>query len=84
MSWRQQIQVLDLAPDEKFEIRCRACNQTYTASVEALTCDLDGANFLYLDELEGRIRCRDRRCGGTVRLARVRAGDASAFIGGLA
>ena len=38
--------------------------------------------FLYLDELERETMCKARACRGAVRIAMVRKGETSGFVGG--
>ncbi len=38
----------------------------------------------HIDELEAETLCRAKSCRGNVRLAKVRSGDTSGFVGGLA
>jgi hypothetical protein len=47
-------------------------------------CTSAEREFLYLEEVEAETICPARGCHGGVRLAIVKGGDTSAFIGGLA
>jgi hypothetical protein len=40
--------------------------------------------FLYLDEVERETICKARKCYGKVRIAIIRKGAASGFVGGMA
>ncbi|MEW4466325.1 hypothetical protein AB1K62_00655 [Parasphingorhabdus sp. JC815] len=42
------------------------------------------AKFLYLEDIERRARCRQRGCGGLVRMAMLGEGETTGFIGGIA
>lgn len=80
-SWKTKLRVADLAPDDRLEIQCRKCGQVRFLTLNYL---LDrGAEQLFLDEIEGRARCRVFGCGGKMRMAMLRQHKMSAFIGGI-
>lgn len=82
-SWKENVQVRDLDPDQKLEITCRSCGHVHYLTRENIITS-DEREFLYLDEIERETICRARGCRGAVRLAMLRSGDTSAFVGGLA
>lgn len=83
MSWKAQLQVLDLNEDDRLELTCRQCGRVRWLSVVELQARKT-ATRLTLAEVETRARCRQRQCGATMRLALPRKGATKAFVGGLA
>lgn len=83
MNWRRNIQVLDLEPDERFELVCRKCKKMRWLTAQELL-DRADAKYLYLEDVERRARCRQRGCGGTMRMAQTSEGETTPFVGGLA
>lgn len=82
-SWKENVQVRDLDPGQKLEITCKSCGHVHYLTRENIFTS-DEREFLYLDEIERETICRARGCRGAVRLAMLRSGDTSAFVGGLA
>lgn len=83
MNWKTDLMLSDLGDTERLEIACRACGKTrYEVARELL--DKPGYEHAYLDEVEHRLRCHDRYCGGRIRLSRVHGGRMEGFVGGLA
>lgn len=83
MSWKTDIQVRDLDDGQRLEMTCRSCGHVHYLT-RASICASPEREYLYLDEIERETVCRARGCRGSVRLAMVRGGDTSAFVGGLA
>jgi len=83
MNWKTNLRVSDLEPDQRLEVTCRLCGHVHYLTRQTIVMKPNDAQ-LYLDEVERRSRCKARKCNGPVRLALVRKGDASAFVGGLA
>lgn len=83
MSWKAQLQVLDLNADDRIELTCRVCGRVRWLSVDELKAR-KGAPRLTLSEVETRAKCRQRGCGGSMRLAMPRKGATKSFVGGLA
>ncbi len=83
MSWLDQIQLRDLDAADRLELTCRRCGKVRYVTVADLLARGAEAR-LYLDEVQARARCRQRGCGGAMRLAMARPGDASGFVGGIA
>jgi ribosomal protein L37E len=83
VNWKTNLRVYDLEHNQRLEVTCRRCGHTHY-----LTRELIGTTplreQLFLDEVESRTVCKARRCGGPVRIAFMRNGEASAFVGGLA
>lgn len=83
MSWKDSIQVRDLGPDDRLELTCRSCGHVrYLTGAELQA--RPAASRLTLAEVEPRARCRQRGCGGRMRLAMPRQGETVGFIGGIA
>ncbi|WP_068084039.1 hypothetical protein [Polycladidibacter stylochi] len=83
MSWKDNIQLQDLEPDQRLEFTCKTCGHVFFRPVaEYLT--KEEQRYLYLSEVEERQVCVQRGCGGTVRLAVSHKSKMSAFVGGLA
>jgi len=83
VNWKSNIQVLDLEPGQRLELTCRRCGRVRFLTGAELQAR-NGAARLWLNEVELRARCRQRGCGGTMRMALPRPGDTSAFVGGIA
>lgn len=83
MSWKDRIQVCDLDPGDRLELLCRRCGRLrYMTGQELLA--RKSAYHLTLAEVENRARCRQRGCGGAMRLAMPDQGDTVGFVGGIA
>lgn len=83
MNWKTELQVRDLEPGQRLEMTCKTCGHVhYLTPVEIMASPDRG--FLYLDELERETYCKARRCLGNVRMALIRKGSASGFVGGMA
>lgn len=83
MSWLDRIQLRDLDADTRFELTCRRCGKVRFLTVGEILARGD-YRHLWLSEVQGRARCRQRGCGGTVRLAMLHTGEARGFVGGIA
>lgn len=83
MSWKHDLRVGDLEPQQRLEMRCRRCGHVHYLTRD-LVCVSPEREFLSLDELEKETICRAAGCRGQVRLSLVRSGTTSGFVGGLA
>ena len=83
MNWQTNLQVRDLDETQRLEMTCKSCGHVHYLTKHLLTKSLE-REFLYLDEVERETICRARGCRGAVRLALVRSGETSGFVGGLA
>ena len=70
MSWKTDLQLADLDPGARIEITCKRCNLTRYEE-QAQLIEQPGMQHAYLDEVEKALRCSDRFCRGSVRLALV-------------
>lgn len=82
-SWKQALQVCDLEPDQRLEITCKRCSHVHYIT-QGIIFSKGGRPTLYLDEIERKLRCKSRGCGGDVRLALVSRDATTGFVGGLA
>ena len=83
MNWKTSLQLRDLSADQRLEMTCKQCGHIHYMSVETIA-EVRGSPNLYLDEIERMTTCKSYGCWGRVRLALVRRGDTSGFVGGLA
>ena len=82
-SWKDTLQLNDLDPAQRLELTCKACGHVhYLTAGTAITSPKHGRRTL--SEIERMSICKARGCRGRVRMALVRLGDASGFVGGLA
>jgi hypothetical protein len=83
MGWKSNIQVRDLPEAQKVEVTCRKCGYVYYIDKSFVCRTIRDGEQMFLDEIEQRVRCRSRGCGGAVRLALSRLGELSGFVGGM-
>ncbi len=83
MNWKSDLQLRDIAANQRIEATCRRCGHTHYVDAEALLRQGE-LLFIYMDELEAMIMCKARHCRGAVRIALVHEGDTEGFVGGLA
>lgn len=84
MNWKASLQIRDLTPGTRLEATCKDCGHVHFISAATIQRQGPERGFLFLDELEREIICKARSCRGAVRLAMVRSGETSGFVGGLA
>lgn len=82
MSWKSRVKLADLEPSTILEARCLTCDQTRIRTAASLTSTK--TNQLYLDELEARLRCRNKHCRGKLRLTMEHQHKVEGFVGGMA
>lgn len=83
MNWKTDLQLRDIAANQRIEATCRLCGYTHYLDAAALL-EQPELQFTYMDELEHMVVCRARGCRGPVRLALVHDSDTEGFVGGLA
>ena len=83
MSWLDTMQLRDLDAGDRLELTCRRCGKVRFVKVGELLARGDFGR-LWLSEVEARARCRQRGCGGPMRLAMPKSGDTKGFVGGIA
>lgn len=82
MNWKTSLRAADLDADMRLELTCKKCGAVRFLASETILARPGGRN-LYLDEVEARARCKQRGCGGPMRMAMIRSHDASGFVGGI-
>jgi hypothetical protein len=83
MNWKTDLKLADLDAATRIELTCKRCGLTRYV----LAGDLTQRGVLaqaYLDEAERALRCGDRFCKGSVRLALVHDDKTEGFVGGMA
>lgn len=83
MNWKRNLRVGDLDAGQRLEMTCVSCGHVHYLTPAAVMVSPE-REYLYLDELEAETVCRARGCRSRVRLALLRKGDTSGFVGGLA
>ena len=83
MNWKSDLRLSDLPSIERLEVTCRRCGRARYERAAQLLTRKDFAQA-HLDEVEARLKCSDRHCGGPVRIARIHEGGTEGFVGGLA
>ena len=82
MTWKTDLKLADLPPEERLEITCRNCGKVRYETAREL---LGRGDFscAYIDEVERELRCADRFCCGKVRVSQVHDGKTEGFVGGM-
>ena len=82
MSWKCEIQLLDLDPAERVEITCRRCSRVTLTGAAQLARTL-GDRRLFLDEVEAQLLCSISWCAGPVVVAIPITDSGATFAGGM-
>lgn len=83
MNWKTDLRADDLGCDVRLELTCKKCGAVRFLSAETILARRNGSQ-LYLDQVEARSRCRQRGCNGPMRMALIRNGETSGFVGDIA
>ncbi len=83
MNWKTNIQLRDLEGGQRLELTCHHCGIVSFKPVTELKT-VKALDYAYLDEVEAFLRCTQRGCHGTVRLAVEVDAETEGFSGGLA
>ena len=83
MSWKRDLNPGDLDTTMHLEVTCRKCGRVGYETGESLQARDETAK-LTLGEIERVLRCKDRTCRGTVRIALLYKGRMEGFTGGMA
>ncbi len=82
MAWRTELILGDVDPDCDIEIVCRRCGRSYMRTPAELLAE-PGWDQLFIDQVQARLRCRDKHCDGRVRLALLYDHLVTAWVGGM-
>ena len=82
MSWKDNIQIHDLCPQDRLELACRRC-KTVRYLIGTDLHLRPRQQRLTLAQVESRARCRQRGCGGAMRMAMPHLGETKGFVGGI-
>ncbi len=83
MSWKDELQLLDLDEDQRLEFTCKTCSHVHHYEAGELQISPELLQ-LWLTEIEARETCKARGCAGSMRLAIYHDSSNSGFIGGVA
>lgn len=83
MNWKTDLRAADLGDDVTLELTCKRCGAVRFLAPDAILARRSGRH-LYLDQVEAKARCKQRGCNGAMRMAMIRNGEASGFVGGIA
>ena len=83
MNWKTDLKLSDLDTRTRLEITCRSCGHSRYETRDSLSTNPKLAQ-LYLDQIEGRLRCSKRTCCGAVRVALTHSTKMEGFVGGMA
>jgi CRP-like cAMP-binding protein len=83
VNWKTDLKLADLDAAARIEIACRRCGLTRYELKDRLMA-LPEMQHAYLDQVENRLRCSDRRCKGRMRLSLVHDDKMEGFVGGMA
>lgn len=84
VNWKTETCLGDLDPEAQLEITCKdkACDHMRYELAGPL-CERKGFRQLFLDEVEARLRCGARGCGGAVRLQIMLDLHEEGFVAGM-
>ena len=83
MSWKREIQLIDLDKTQRLEATCQKCGHSRYPNIHELATK-QGLAYEYLDEVELFLICINRGCDGRIRLALSHHGDTEGCVAGLA
>jgi hypothetical protein len=83
VSWKTQLQLLDMEGDERIEARCCTCGYVWYER-PAYHQHKSHMRQLFLDEFEARLRCKQWNCKGKIKIALTSEDETEGFQGGLA
>ena len=83
MNWKTDLKLSDLDNRTRLEITCRSCGHSRYETRDSLST-YPKLVHLYLDQIEGHLRCSKRTCRGSVRIALIHANKMEGFVGGMA
>ncbi|MGA9659006.1 MAG: hypothetical protein WBQ60_07910 [Asticcacaulis sp.] len=80
--WRAEMKLADVSPDYEIEVECRGCHKSYMVWPANLLKE-DGYTALFMEEVQARLKCRDKHCTGRVKIALLYDHLVTSFIGGM-
>jgi hypothetical protein len=80
--WRAEMRLADVSPDYEIEVECRRCSKSYMLWPADLMTD-EANKDLFMDQLQAKLKCRDRHCPGKVKIALLYDHMVTSFIGGM-
>ena len=83
MSWKTQIQLLDYDAHTRLEARCMSCGYTWYEQ-PCVYFHKSHIRQLFVDEFEYKLRCKQWKCKGSIKLAQTNEEETEGFQGGLA
>ena len=83
MGWKAKLQLLDMAPHQRIECRCKSCSYVWY-ELPAHHLHKSHVRQLCLDQFERRLRCQQWNCKGRIVIALTNEGETEGFQGGLA
>lgn len=83
MNWKTDLKLSDLDHHTRLEITCRSCGHSRYETRDSLSTNPKLAQ-LYLDQIEGYLRCSKRNCRGAGRVALIYSTKMEGFVGGMA
>jgi hypothetical protein len=82
MNWKTDLKLADLDAGTRLEVTCKRCGLSRYEHQAALMQRPELVQA-YLDEVERALRCSNRSCKGTVRIALLHDGKTEGFVGGM-
>ena len=83
MNWKTDLRLADLDPVTRLEVTCKRCGLCYYEQ-QASLMQRPELKQTYLDEVERVLKCSDRFCKGSVRIALTFDDKTEGFVGGMA
>jgi len=82
VTWKAEIQLLDLDHKDRLEACCKKCGYTWYELPEGYFHKPYIAQ-LFLDEFEAKLGCKQWNCKGEIRIALSNEAETEGFQGGL-
>jgi hypothetical protein len=82
MNWKTELRLGDIEPGRNIEVLCRKCGYSWLETVDDLLAR-PGFDGFMCDEAETALVCRQRGCGGRVKIFLNFDHLMEPFIGGL-
>ena len=82
MTWKTNIQLSDVDPSERIEATCKTCGYSWY-ELPQTHLEKRRNKYLFLDEFETSLQCRQWGCRGSIRIALTNEAETEGFQGGL-